>query len=60
MYKFIRDLINSTKTMKDTTLDLFCEHQEKKDAEDFSLYVEKLASQYEVTCDYILEEFILD
>lgn len=27
---------------------------------DFFIYVEDLASKYEVTCDYILEEFILD
>jgi len=29
-------------------------------AEKFSLYVESLARKFEVTCDYILEEFLLD
>lgn len=29
-------------------------------ADDFFAWVEELASKYEVTCDYILEEFILD
>lgn len=28
--------------------------------DDFCVKVEKLAMRYEVTCDYILEEFILD
>ena len=29
------------------------------EADLFALYVENLASKYEVTCDYIMEEFIL-
>lgn len=29
------------------------------EADQFALYVENLASKYEVTCDYIIEEFIL-
>ena len=58
MYKFIRDLINSTKTMKDTTLDLFCEHQEKKDAEEFALELEQKAAELEVTVDYYMMEFM--
>lgn len=44
--------------MKDSTLDLFCEHQDKKDAEDFAMYVEELASKYEITVDYLLMEFM--
>ena len=29
------------------------------EADQFAQYVENLASKYEVTCDYIMEEFIL-
>lgn len=46
--------------MNDFTLDLFCDHEDKKDADKFAMYVEELASKYEVTCEYIIQEFILD
>jgi hypothetical protein len=46
--------------MHDSTLDLFCEHEDSKYADEYALYVEELASKYEVTCDYIIQEFILD
>jgi hypothetical protein len=41
--------------MNDDVLDLFCEHPDCEDAT-----IEELASKYEVTCDYIIQEFILD
>jgi hypothetical protein len=44
--------------MNDSTLDLFCEHQDKKDAEDFSLEIEKKAEKLEITVDYYLMEFM--
>lgn len=31
-----------------------------KEAEDFWKEVERLAEKYEVTCDYILQEFYVD
>lgn len=34
--------------------------QMERQMEDFFAFVEELASKYEVTCDYILQEFILD
>lgn len=34
--------------------------QMERQMEDFFTWVEELASKYEVTCDYILQEFILD
>lgn len=46
--------------MNDSTLDMFSDHQDTKDADEFSMYIEELAAKYEVTCDYILQEFILD
>jgi len=46
--------------MNESTLNLFCEHQDKKDADAYAMYLEELASKYEVTCDYIIHEFILD
>ena len=50
-------------TMNDSTLDLFCEHEDTEDAEyadEYAMWIEELASKYEVTCDYIIQEFILD
>ena len=35
------------------------EQQVDKEVEDFFAWVESEAAKYEVTCDYILEEFIL-
>ena len=31
-----------------------------KEVDDFFAWVESEATKYEVTCDYILEEFVLD
>ena len=46
--------------MIDSTLDLFCEHDDAEYADEFAMEIEELASKYEVTCDYIIQEFILD
>jgi hypothetical protein len=46
--------------MFDSTLDLFCEHEDAEYADEFAMEIEELASKYEVTCDYIIQEFILD
>ncbi len=48
------------KFMTDSTLDLFCQHEDAMEADKFASYVEELASKYEVTCDYIIQEFILE
>lgn len=60
MIKFILHVLNSDNKMHESTMDLFCEQQDKRDSDEFARYVEELASKYEVTCDYILEEFILE
>jgi len=60
MFKFILHLLVNQNKMHESTLDLFCEHQEQEDADKFAMYVEELASKYEVTCDYIIQEFILE
>jgi len=36
------------------------QRQDHDEADQFAMYVEELASTYEVTCDYIIQEFILD
>jgi len=41
--------------MNDDVLDLFCEHPDCEDAT-----IEELAEYFEVTVDYIVQEFILD
>jgi hypothetical protein len=60
MFKFILHLLVNQNKMHDSTLDLFCEHEDSKYADEYALYVEELASKYEVTCDYIIQEFILE
>ena len=46
--------------MNDSTLDMFCEHEDANYADEYAMWIEELASKYEVTCDYIIQEFILD
>lgn len=60
MFKFILKAIFQQNKMNDSTLDLFSDHEDKRNADAFSLNVEYLAEKYEVTCDYIIQEFILD
>jgi hypothetical protein len=47
--------------MSEETLDLFCAHPDCKDvdADAFAIDIEALASQYEITVDYLFEEFII-
>jgi hypothetical protein len=60
MFKFILHKLFNQRKMHDSTLDLFCNHESAEYADEFAIYVEELASKYEVTCDYIIQEFILD
>lgn len=49
--------------MTEETLDLFCEHPDCVDvdcADEFAIDMEALAAKYEITVDYLIEEFILD
>jgi hypothetical protein len=60
MFKFILHKLFNQRKMHDSTRDLFCNHESAEYADEFAIYVEELASKYEVTCDYIIQEFILD
>jgi hypothetical protein len=49
--------------MTDESLDLFCNHSDCVDvdcADEFAIDMEALAAKYEITVDYLLEEFILN
>jgi len=59
MFKFILKAIFQRNQMHDSTLDLFCDDESEVYADEYALYLEELASKYEVTCDYIIQEFIL-
>lgn len=48
------------KFMTDSTLDLFCDHADAQMADEYAMELEALASKYEVTVDYLIQEFILD
>lgn len=52
MIKFILGIFNSMNESK--------EQQEEKCADECALELEALAAKYEVTVDYLLDEFILD
>lgn len=44
--------------MHESTLDLFCEHADEQEAENWALEIEKKAAELEVTCDYYMYEFL--
>lgn len=46
--------------MHDSTLDLFCDHEDQKNEIDnaFDMALEELAAQHEVTVDYFMMEFL--
>jgi hypothetical protein len=46
--------------MNNRILDLFCENEDERYADEYAMWIEELASKYEVTCDYIIQEFIVD
>jgi hypothetical protein len=46
--------------MYNSTLDLFCDHDDEVYADEYAKEIELLAEKYEVTADYIILEFILD
>lgn len=60
MFKFILHTLFNQRKMHDSTLDLFCNHESAEYADEYAMEIEMLASKYEVTCDYIIQEFILD
>lgn len=58
MFKFILHLLMEQKTMHDSTLDLFCEHESAEYADEYAMEIERKAAELEVTVDYYLAEFV--
>ena len=46
--------------MHESTLDLFCDHQDQKNEIDnaFDMALEEMASDLEITVDYLMMEFL--
>jgi len=44
--------------MFDSTLDLFCQHDDAEYADEFAMELEEKAAAFEITVDYLLMEFI--
>jgi hypothetical protein len=44
--------------MFDSTLDLFCEHDDAEYADEFAMDIEEKAAEFEVTVDYYMMEFM--
>ena len=59
MFKFIINTIfQQNKVMHDSTMDMFCEHEEERQAEQFANEIEQKAAELEVTVDYYMMEFM--
>lgn len=44
--------------MHDSTLDLFCQHEDTKYADEYAMEIEQKAAELEVTVDYYMMEFM--
>ena len=44
--------------MFDSTLDLFCQHDDAEYADEFAMELEEKAAALEITVDYLLMEFM--
>ena len=44
--------------MNDSTLDLFCQHEDDRFADEYAMEMEQKAAELEVTVDYYVAEFI--
>jgi hypothetical protein len=44
--------------MNDSTLDLFCQHEDERFADEYANELELKASELEVTVDYYMMEFM--
>jgi hypothetical protein len=58
MFKFILHLLTDQKTMHESTLDLFCEHESAECADEYAMEIERKAAELEVTVDYYMMEFV--
>jgi hypothetical protein len=46
------------KFMTDSTLDLFCQHEDAQMAEEYAMELEAKAAELEITVDYYIAEFL--
>ena len=44
--------------MNDSTLDLFCEHEDAQNADEYAMKLEAKAAELEITVDYYIAEFL--
>jgi hypothetical protein len=44
--------------MNDSTLDLFCQHEDDRFADEYAMEMEQKAAELEVTVDYYVMEFM--
>ena len=58
MFKFILHTIFQQNKMHDSTLDLFCDHDSDKFADEYAMEIERKAAELEVTVDYYMMEFV--
>jgi hypothetical protein len=58
MFKFILKAIFQQNKMHDSTLDLFCNHDDEVYADEYAKELELKASSLQVTVDYYIAEFL--
>jgi len=58
MFKFILNTIFQQNKMHDSTLDLFCDHEDEIIADEYAMEIERKAAEPEVTVDYYMMEFV--
>jgi hypothetical protein len=58
MLKFILHTIFQQNKMHDSTLDLFCDHDDDSIADEYAMEIEMKAAMLEVTVDYYMMEFM--
>jgi hypothetical protein len=44
--------------MNESTLDLFCQHDDEMYADEYAMELERKASELEITIDYYMMEFV--
>jgi hypothetical protein len=57
MFKFILHTIFQQNKMHESTLDLFCQHDEVI-ADEYAMELEQKAAELEITVDYYMMEFM--
>ena len=44
--------------MNESTLDLFCQHEDERFADEYAMEMEQKAAELEITVDYFIQEFM--